>query len=289
MSDEGSSILVLDRPIRLRISLVDIERLSHHEEVVPGLLGGLTEQIRRDGLLKHPIIVDEASLVILDGTHRVEALKALGCKRVPACLVDYHEPKIRLMCWYRTIKRAPPLPELVGMLKRRLGLGVEISDDLGPEDVGTPPVALGLTDGRSYARVLGRFEDKLGAWRLVKEVERSLRASGLEIGFDVEEDAIEKLSSGEADIVLMTPRITKRDVVEVALSGRVFPHKTTRHVIPARPLFLNAPLRLLKDERPIPVLEAELRKALALKQMRRIPPGHVIEGRRYEEEVIILE
>jgi len=289
VSDEGSSILALDKPIRLRVILIDIERLRHHEEVVPGLLRELTEQIRRDGFLKHPIIIDEASLVVLDGTHRVEALKALGCKRVPACLVNYHEPKIRLMCWYRTVKRAPPLPELADMLSRRLGLSVELSDELEPEEVGVPPIALGLTDGSSYAKVLGDFEDKQGAWELVKRVEKALSSSGLHIGFEVEEDAMEKLSSGDADVVLMTPRVTKRDVVETALSGRVFPHKTTRHIIPARPLFLNVPLRLLRDERPIHALEAELRRALAPRKLRRLPPGHVIEGRRYEEEVIIVE
>ena len=289
MSDEGSSILALEKPIRLRIALVDIELLHHHEEVVPGLLRALTEQIRRDGFLKHPIIVDEASLVVLDGTHRVEALKALGCKRIPACLVDYHEPRIKLMCWYRIVRRAPPLLELAEMLSERLGLRIEISDVLRPGEIGIPPIALGLTDGSHYAKVFGRFEDKRGAWELVKKVEGALRASGLQIGFEVEEDAIEKLSSGDADVVLMTPRITKRDVVEMALAGRVFPHKTTRHVIPARPLFLNVPLRLLMDERPIHVLTAELKKALALRQLRRLPPGSLIEGRRYEEEVIILE
>jgi len=289
VSDEGSSILTLEEPIRLRVALVDIERLHHHEEVVPGLLEELVEQIRRDGLLKHPIIIDEASFVILDGTHRVEALRSLGCRRAPACLVDYHEPRIKLMCWYRTVRRAPPLPELVRALSRRLGLRVEFSDELEPEEVGVPPIALGLTDGRSYARVLGDFEDKQGAWELVKKVEKVLRGSGLQIGFEVEEDAMRKLSSGDADVVLMTPRITKRDVVETALSGRVFPHKTTRHVIPARPLFLNIPLRLLRDDRPAHILEAELRKTLAPRRLRRLPPGHVIEGRRYEEEVIILE
>ena len=289
MSDESSSILALERPIKLKIGLMDIERLYHHEEVVPSILKTLTEQIRRDGFLKHPIIVDEATLVVLDGTHRVEALKALGCRRIPACLVDYREPRIRLMCWYRIVKKAPPLHELVKTLSRELGLRIELSGDLEPDELGVPPIALALTDGRSYAKVLGRFRDKQGAWELVKNVEKALETYGLQIGFEVEEDAMKKLSSGDADIVLMTPRITKRDVVETALSGRVFPHKTTRHVIPARPLFLNVPLRLLKDNRPSHVIETELRKALALRQIRRIPPGRVIEGRRYEEEVIILE
>ncbi|MEM1550822.1 MAG: ParB N-terminal domain-containing protein, partial [Candidatus Bathyarchaeia archaeon] len=42
-----------------------------------------------DGVLKKPIVVDETTKVIIDGHHRVEALRLLGCKRVPACCVDY--------------------------------------------------------------------------------------------------------------------------------------------------------------------------------------------------------
>jgi len=75
----------------------------------------------------------------------------------------------------------------------------------------------------------------------------------------------------------------------VALSGRVFPYKATRHVVPARPLFLNVPLSILRASGPLEELEAEVRCSLAKRRLRRCPPGMVIEGRRYEEEVFIFE
>ncbi len=290
MSDEGSSpILVLEGPVRHVVALLDLWSVHHHEEVVPELLRALTAEIERDGYLKHPIIVDAASRVVLDGTHRVEALKALGCRWVAACLVDYHDPHIALGCWYRTFRGASGLEPLVKHLRREAGLEVAFCREVRPEEVGRPPIALALTDGRRYARVLADFKDKWGAWALVKAVERALASLGLEIGFQVEGDAFEELSRGRANVVLMTPRLAKDDVVRVALSGRVFPYKATRHVVPARPLFLNVPLSILRADRPLRELEAEVRCSLATRRLRRCPPGMVIEGRRYEEEVFIFE
>ena len=289
MSHRPSCPFVIEGPIKLKISIVDIDRLHHHEELVPGFLSQLAQEIERDGYLKHPVIVDERTLVVLDGTHRVEALKTLGCKRVVVCLIDYEDPRVSLGCWYRTLKGSFSFQELLGSLREELGLEIEFSDDLRPEEVGIPPVALGLTDGKSYARVLYDFEEKCKAWGLVKKVETALRRRGLEIGFEVEEDALRKLVEGSVDAVLMTPRITKRDVVKTALSGRVFPHKTTRHVIPARPLFVNIPLGMLREDRPLEELDAQLKRMLEARRIVRLPPGRVIEGRRYEEEVFLLE
>ena len=289
MSEDGSSpIMVVERPVRHEVVLLDIGRVRHHEEVVPELLEALREEIARDGFLKHPILVDKATLVVLDGTHRVEALRALGCRRVVACLVDYRDPRITLGCWYRTLRWPGGLDEVVRRL-RETGLRVEPSRDLEPEEVGKPPTALALTDGQRYARVLADFRDKWEAWSLVKRVERTLARLGLRVGFEVERDALVALARGRADVVLMTPKLTKEDVVRTALSGRVFPHKATRHVIPGRPLFLNVPLEALRANRPLEELERELREAISCRSRRRCPPGTVIEGRRYEEEVVVLE
>ena len=289
MSDEGPSAIVVRGPAGLKMALIDIGLVRHHEEVVPALLEELTREIERDRLLKHPIIVDEATFVILDGTHRVEALKALGCRRVAACLVDYMDPRIRLGCWYRTLRGLSSLPAIAEHLGRELGLRLKICRGLRPEDVGRPPVAVALTDGRLYIKVMANFESRREAWELVKKLERALRSRGLEVGFEVEEDAMSKLANGEADAVLMTPRVLKSDVIETALSGHVFPHKTTRHEIPDRPLFLNVPLELLKADRPLEELRAEFSRLVSSKKARKLPPGSVINGRRYKESIFILE
>jgi len=289
MSSGSSPIMVIDGPIKLTIALVDIESVYHHEEVIPSLLEELTREIERDGFLKHPVILDGETFVVLDGTHRIEALKSLRCRLVPACLVDYSHPGITLGCWYRTLRGVSSLQELLRQLRRRTGLAIEMCGPIRPEEVGRPPTALALTDGKSYARAVADFQDKWDAWALVRKVEKVLTSLGIEIGFETEKDAMRKLARGEADVVLMTPRITKDDVVRIAKSKRVLPYKATRHVIPARPLFLNIPLEALRSEKPLEELEEELRRMLASRRVRRYPPGSVIEGRRYEEEVYVLE
>lgn len=83
----------------MRFEVVEIRRLHPHEQIRPSLLEELTEQIRRDGHLKRPILVAARDLVILDGHHRVEAIRALGGRRIPAYLVDYSSSSVRLDTW----------------------------------------------------------------------------------------------------------------------------------------------------------------------------------------------
>jgi len=57
------------------------------------------------------------------------------------------------------------------------------------------------------------------------------------MGYDTEKGAKEIIYSGKASAALLTPIVSKEEIVKTALAGEVFPQKTTRHVIPARPMF----------------------------------------------------
>jgi hypothetical protein len=82
-----------------RFALVDLARLHGHERIRPALLKELTEQIRRDGFLKRPILVADRDFVILDGHHRAEAVRSLGCAKIPAYLVEYESDLVNLGTW----------------------------------------------------------------------------------------------------------------------------------------------------------------------------------------------
>ena len=56
----------------------------------------LVRQIEAEGEISRPIIVDKRSFMVLDGHHRLAALKRLGAIRVPAYLVDYQNPGVRV-------------------------------------------------------------------------------------------------------------------------------------------------------------------------------------------------
>jgi L-serine kinase (ADP) len=83
-------------PIPDNICLIDLEELKEHEEIRPDYLEELKNEILSDGILKMPIAVDKKTYIILDGHHRLHALKKIGCKRIPVILFDYQAPEIEV-------------------------------------------------------------------------------------------------------------------------------------------------------------------------------------------------
>jgi ParB-like nuclease domain. len=94
--------------ITLKITVAEANSLHIHEEVIPDLLSQLAEKIRSDGVLRDPVIVDEKTLILLDGVHRVAAVRHLGLKYIPVCLVDYDNPNIKIYTWSRVVKLKKP-------------------------------------------------------------------------------------------------------------------------------------------------------------------------------------
>ena len=75
------------------ISFVNPNYLLSHEETNKIRLNEIKKSIIKNGL-KKPIIVDAASFVILDGHHRVQALKELGASRIPVYFVNYYHASV---------------------------------------------------------------------------------------------------------------------------------------------------------------------------------------------------
>ena len=89
-------------------------------------------------------------------------------------------------------------------------------------------------------------------------------------------------------MILWTPQITKEMVVQAAKRERLFAPKTTRHLIPARPLHINVPTAWLKEEIALEALNERFMEHLRAKGLRRLAPGQVISGRYYEEELFVF-
>jgi hypothetical protein len=87
----------------------------------------------------------------------------------------------------------------------------------------------------------------LSAFDSVRRFELQLRARGFEVSYDTCRDAREKLSRGAVDAILRPPTLGKEQVVDVARKGRVFTFKATRHIVPARPVGVDVPLKLLRE------------------------------------------
>ena len=78
--------------------LIDPRLLRPHEEIDPGRLDDLVEEIRSSGRFYPPVLVDRDTRVILDGHHRWHAASRLGLTLLPCYTVSYFDdPTIRIM------------------------------------------------------------------------------------------------------------------------------------------------------------------------------------------------
>jgi len=84
-------------PIPDHVCFVDLVELKEHEEIRPEYLEQLKDEILADGILKMPIAVDKTTYIILDGHHRLHALKKIGCRRIPVILFDYQSSEIEVV------------------------------------------------------------------------------------------------------------------------------------------------------------------------------------------------
>ncbi len=90
-----------------RFRLIRLRDLHEHEEIEPHKVDELVKNIERTKVVADPIWVAAGSGVILNGHHRVAALRRLGAERVPAWVIEYYSPDVRLERW----NEGPPIPK----------------------------------------------------------------------------------------------------------------------------------------------------------------------------------
>jgi len=81
------------------VTLVKLDALRPHEGIEQRRLKALIEKIRSEGALKLSVAVDAHTNIIIDGHHRVCALKELNCTKIPVTFVDYQLAEIRVATW----------------------------------------------------------------------------------------------------------------------------------------------------------------------------------------------
>ncbi len=148
-------------------------------------------------------------------------------------------------------------------------------------------ITIRIVTSRKCYCIPGKIESIKEIYEYIKQLERNLGSVGYTICYETESDAVNKnkVKTGKALAVIVAPRTTKKDVVTAALSGKVFVHKSTCHVIPARPLCVNVPTEWLNmDSRKANKL---LLEHLSKKKLRRLPAGKILD-RRYKEELYVF-
>jgi hypothetical protein len=267
---EGSGVRVDVRPI---------SSMLPHEETIPSHVERIASEIKREGMQRDPIMIDAESGAVLDGMHRLAAFSRLGLENAVCCPVDYSSKVVSLHRWARAYS-STGRGDLGGALL-----------DAGISRRSTLSEAFTILDGRKGG--LGALSlkgvflpadriDLQGAFAVV----RGLDAIAHELGWRREffpEDEIDSALQGEGRVVVLVQRLGKDDVVAAARSGRLFPCKTSMHLIDPRPVAVNVPVEKLAS-----MTGSELRTQLHLSEGKLLPEGSYYQGRRYKERLLLL-
>ncbi len=271
--------------LRLDLAVVELCSLRVHEETIQGHAEELKRGLMERGSLTTPMFVDRATNIVLDGMHRVRTLRELGCRFALVCLVDYSDPRVKLGRWCRTISK--PFGRLYAeRIVGSVGASLKLAKGVNPAQ--SSDLLLAFGDGTFL--VESPEKELMPVYRLSQRLERALIEGGYAVGHMGEDDATRYLATGEFAAILCPPVITKEQVVEVVKRGDVFPPKSTRHRIPARPIGVGLTLDILMgDEKTLEEVNQRLSKQLKSSRLRRLPPGSVYRGRRFEDTLYVFE
>ena len=261
------------------IGIKPVSVLRPHEEVIPSHVKGIASEMMRDGVQKDPIIIDQDTLTVLDGMHRLAAFPSLGVENAVCCAVDYSSREVTLARWARAyaVTKGTPLreiPSLLGLTRR--ATFAQAFEALEGHDSG---LAL-LTPDAAYLPE-GNL-DIQQAMEVVTSFDRMSESEGWAREFVPEEDVDIPLQSG-GKVVLLLRKLRKEDVVNAARSGRLFPCKTSMHRIDPRPVAVNFPVSELNG-----ASSASLKEKLEGRKERLLPADSLYEGRRYKERLLLL-
>lgn len=233
--------------LKTKYSLLDVDILLPHEEIVTERLNDLTRKIEELKALDMPIVVapipGSTKYLIVDGHHRWAALKKLGCRKIPSVIIDYFDPRVRVYTWYPAFSGdAGMLVEELrrsNVVVRRCDLKISSLDD---EDlVGKAFVVFSKLE--ECMSIEGDVEVQRRVLRMLDTlaVRDLIRLSW----YGLVSDAVEDLTKGEIDYVLLRKPYTKAEVMSYVSQGGVYPPKTTRHVLPFIPAKDYVKLELL--------------------------------------------
>ena len=283
VDSSGKGFQINRAKIPILLTLKRIDELKPHEETVPADLRGIVATLKRDPILRHPIVADSATGAVLDGTHRLAALSQLGCNTIPTALIDYQNPLIKVDRWFRVITGE----NLIEFMKRTKNTHSQTVTSVSEAE-------RTLLSRSSYASLCSRREcftfasigpNALEAFQNSSRIEEIARNNQLKIAYTDTDDLKQLPENG---FMMSTIRVEKSEVIESCMNHELFPPKSTRHLIPSRPLGLEVPIVWLKSK-DYAEAESEFVNHVRLKHVRRLPQGSEVGSRRYLEEVFLFE
>jgi hypothetical protein len=243
-----------------KIKIVALNKILVHERVMSRAVHNLCKFLEEAGIQKNPIVVHKVKnrYIVLDGMHRVEAFRSMWYRDIMVYEVDYFNEEIKLAGWdgviFGKMNYGEMLQELftrtwaVRKEGRRVNLQKLVKDK---------KVLFGLRDrSGQYAVTLKKQRPENlphnqyldAAVSAVQRIENYLDIKNRKIQYVPETASDPSFQTLRADALLYRPVYTKADIIHRTLTGKVFPRKSTRHIIPSRPLRVDINLIILKEK-----------------------------------------
>jgi len=271
-----------------------VESLLLHEETLPHLVNSLTLEFKNWANLQNPIIVDEKHIV-LDGNHRAYVFQKLKFRYISVCKIDYFNENIKLRYWFRLLERVKGLDLIKGIIKEmNCAIQRVPSREALVKILEENRLTFGIQQRNFFWAIsLPRdtVHDAVSAYGALGTMQGKLLQEGIGLQYIPCQYAHERRFYSQLrddEVVVWTPHITKRMVVEAASRGKLFAPRSTRHIIPPRPLNVNVPTYWFKEDISLEEINEIFSRFIEGKRIRRFGPGQVINGRYYGEEVCIF-
>ncbi len=255
------------REIFQRLKVVPIANVLVHEGVVERQVDRIADYVQHDGVMKNPIVVaevddasdgDSAHYIVLDGMHRVQAMSRLGCRDILVFVSEFWSNSIRLESWDALLLDTVDPRTLVA--------------DLFSED--EVRVTRARTAAQARERVYGRdlamaFATRTGEVcglrvpagegsnlsrivRVLTRIEERFDELGTRVVYSPSSKSGSDLAAQDGALLFMRPLFSKQEVVQRTLAGKLFPRKSTRFLVPERPLRVDFHLTVLQADLDLP-------------------------------------
>lgn len=245
------------------IKIVPMASCIAHEGVVQRWVDQIAHSILDHGVMKNPIIVAKApeanngsKWVVIDGMHRFAACQKLELRDILVCEVDYSSDKIRVEGWdaftFKHMNAKLLLPELFPKAKgyriTRAKDGKKLQDQVAQREI----LLAACDRGEEYYVV---HPSDLKNAELLEElihstelIDTALDHKRLKPLYVANSTSLSDFENSNAQSMVIRPHFTKPEILERTLANKLFPRKSTRHLIPDRPLRIDLTLSVLRTE-----------------------------------------
>jgi hypothetical protein len=266
-----------------KLAIVALDEIRPHEKTIRPLVELIKGDIKGTGYQRDPVLADSKTHLVLDGMHRIKALKLLGAKYVVCAEYDYSDDSVKLDRWLRTIVK--PNSNLVSEIVSNFDMVLSSSfrTALRKVESGMSRIAL-LSLNESF---VGNSRWKMSnLFQRISLIDRLCNKQNIEMRFSSKSVKSTLLSSKWA-AVIYPARISKDYVLKKAMRRELLPYKTTRYIVPLRPMGVNFPISLLKES-SLSECNKRLEHIVNFSKVTLGRKNVFYEGRRYSDRIAIF-